>query len=62
MGSLKQTIIKRDNITAEEADKQIAAAKEEFYILLEEGDFDGAYDICATYFGLEPDYIFDVVN
>jgi len=59
MQSLKQTLMDRDNLTAEEADEQIAEAREEMLTRLEEGDM--PFDICEEYFGLEPDYIMDLM-
>lgn len=51
--------MKRDKLTAEEADEQIAEAKEELRIRLEEGEM--PFDICEELFGLEPDYLEELI-
>ena len=60
MDDLKTVLMKRDNISEEEADKQIKECREEFYQRLEEGEMPD--DICEEWFGLEPDYIFDLLE
>jgi hypothetical protein len=64
MRSIKQILMDRDGLTAEEADDAIAEAKRELEEILEtEGPFsESAHDICATHFGLEPDYIEELVD
>lgn len=52
--SLKQVIMRRDDMSSEEADELINEAKEE---LAEGGDPE---EILAEYFGLELDYIMDL--
>lgn len=59
---LKEVIMSRDGITSEEADKLIQEAKETMQEYLSEGDFMAAEDICQDYFGLEPDYLFDLLD
>ncbi len=61
MTNLKQTIMKRDSITCEQADEQIFADQEELQNLLEIGDTESAYEICAIHFSLEPDYLMDLM-
>ena len=54
--SLKATIMRRDGLTSDEADEMIEEAKE----MIAEG-----YDpeeVLAEEFGLEPDYIFDLID
>ena len=55
MRNLKQVLIERDGITAQEADQQIADCKEELNERLAQGDM--PFDICEEHFGLEPDYL-----
>lgn len=55
METLKQILIRRDNLTPEEADGQIAKARE---LVLAGEDPE---EILEDYFGLEPDYIFDLI-
>ena len=56
MDSLKKTIMRRDGLSASEADEMIAEAKEAIA--------NGAdpEDILYSDFGLEPDYIFDLLD
>lgn len=55
--SIKEVLMERDGMTSEEADELIEDAKEELRIRLENDDFTGANNICEDYFGLEPDYV-----
>lgn len=55
--SLKEVLIRRDKISAEEADKLILAAQQDLENYLMEDDMEAAYNICEDHFGLEPDYI-----
>jgi len=57
--SIKETIMRRDNISAEDADEQIADCKADLNKRLASGEMPD--DICEEYFGLEPDYIFDLI-
>ena len=57
--SIKSVLMKRDGLTAEEAIDRIEEAREQFNRYLQAGDLDGAEQICAEEFGLEPDYIMD---
>ena len=56
METLKQVLMRRDKMTAEEADELIAEAREEVA--------NGAdpEEILYNDFGLEPDYIFDLIG
>jgi len=60
MTALKATIMKRDDLTSDEADELILEAREKLDYLLSIGETEVAYDICAAHFGLEPDYITDL--
>lgn len=57
--SIKSVLMKRDGLTAEDAIDRIAEAREQFNLYLEAGDLEGAEQICADYFGLEPDYVIE---
>lgn len=61
MRSLKQTIMQRDGISASEANILIAEARDAMSEYLENGDFDSAENICQEYFGLEPDFLMDLL-
>jgi len=57
METIKEVLMRRDKLTAEEADDCILEAQERLNEYLNDDDMDGAYNICAEMFGLEPDYI-----
>ena len=61
MKSLKQTIMQRDGISESEANILIAEARDAMNEYLENGDFDSAENICQEYFGLEPDFLMDLL-
>jgi len=61
MTELKQVIMQRDDLTSEEADNLIAEAKTALIGYLDNNDLTSADEICEEYFGLEPDYIFDLL-
>lgn len=61
MKSLKEVLMERDGISEEEAEEAIERAREELRELLAEGDMDSAYYICETHFGLEPDYLEELI-
>jgi len=57
MRSIKEILMSRDGCTEEDALEQIAIAMEELYEHLEAGRIDAAESICEDHFGLEPDYL-----
>lgn len=59
METIKQVLMKRDGLTEEEAEKDIRAAREDLHERLAEGEM--PHDICAEWFSLEPDYIWDLM-
>lgn len=59
--TIKQILIRRDNMTADEADDLIAEAIEAMEEYLAENDTESAYNICSEYFGLEPDYLDELI-
>ena len=56
---IKKTIMQRDNLTSQEADAQIKLARNDLLECLDNGEM--PYDICNDWFGLEPDYIEDLI-
>lgn len=54
--SLKQVIMRRDDVSSEEADVLINEARE----AINEGE--DPEEVLAEFFGLEPDYIFDLLK
>jgi len=61
MKSIKQVLISRDGLTEQEAEELISEAAEQMHRYLQQGDMDSAYHICEEYFGLEPDYLTQLV-
>ena len=61
MQSIKEILMRRDNMSAESADELIRQAKESLQEYLAAGDMESAYDICSDYFGLEPDYLMELL-
>lgn len=57
METIKQILIRRDNLSSTEANELIFQAKEAFEEYMSEGNLFDAENICAEFFGLEPDYI-----
>jgi|APSaa5957512622_1039677.scaffolds.fasta_scaffold321058_1 hypothetical protein len=61
MDDLKTTIMRTENLTSSEADEMITRARAELYLRLEDSSEGSAYDICEDWFGLEPDYVMDLI-
>jgi len=61
MPMIKAILITRDNISEDEADELIKEARKAFYYYLKQGDETSAYEVCAEYFGLEPDYLYELI-
>lgn len=57
--SIKDILIRRDNMTEVDADNLIAEAKQDLFDRLDEGEQPD--DFCAEWFGLEPDYIIELL-
>lgn len=55
--SIKEVLMKRDEMSENEANALIASARSAFEEALMEGDMDAAETIMEDYFGLENDYI-----
>jgi hypothetical protein len=55
--SIKEILIRRDGVTSGDADKIIENAKNTLQEYLAEGDLDSADYICEEFFGLEADYL-----
>ena len=53
--SIKSVLMERDGMSEEEAKSLIQEAREELFRMLYEGK--DVHDICEEYFGLEPDYL-----
>ena len=59
MYSIKEVLMERDGLSKDEALSEIKAAREDLNERLESGEM--PFDICAEWFGLEPDYIEDLM-
>lgn len=60
---IKEVLMTRDGLTAEEADERISEVKEQLNELLEDGgSLDQAEEIIEDEFGLEPDYLEELLG
>lgn len=59
--SIKQILMTRDGISSQEAQELINEAREDLFARVSNGDLLGADDICMEYFGLEPDYLMELL-
>lgn len=57
METIKEILMRRDNMTWEEADALIEEAKDELNRRLDGEETELPYDICEEFFGLEPYYL-----
>ena len=60
--NIKEVLMERDNLSENEAYEMILSAIPEFSEAIDNQDFDHAEDVLADYFGLEPDYITDLLG
>jgi len=58
--SIVKTLMRRDGFSREEAENQVLAAYEDLQSRLDEGE--DTFYICEEWFGLEPDYNFDLID
>jgi len=61
MNTIKEAIMTRDSMTEDEAIELIGLAKTALQEYLDDNDLESANNICMEYFGLEMDYIFDLI-
>ena len=61
MRSIKEILMSRDDMSSEEANQLIKDATESLNRCLEEGDMNRAELVCEEWFGLEPDYIYELI-
>ena len=59
MRTLKEVLMDRDGLTEDEALDSINEAREDLEERLASGEM--PFDICAEHFGLEPDYIMELM-
>lgn len=55
--SILQILVRRDNMSESDAKDLIEEARDQMFTYLANDDMASAEDICSEYFGLEPDYI-----
>lgn len=60
MSNLITVLMKRDGLTRKEAEKRVADVKGQLMDRL--GDGEMPFDICEEEFGLEPDYLEDLIG
>ena len=61
MEHITDVLVRRDGISEEEAERQVADFREEIDDLIMEGDLEGIKAALMNDFGLEPDYLMDVL-
>lgn len=61
MTAFEKVLMKRDGLTEEEAREERKYAKEEIAELVALGDYEGVEDFLSGEYGLEMDYIFDLI-
>ena len=61
MESIKDVLMRRDKMSKAEAEAAIDEAKKALQEFLANDDLIGAEDVCYHHFGLEPDYVFDLL-
>jgi hypothetical protein len=62
METIKQVLMRRDGMTASEADELITEAYEDFNERMMNGDFSILDDFCSKWFGLEPDFLSEFLS
>ena len=55
MRTIKQILMERDGLTESEAEDEISDARQDLQDRLNDDEM--PFDICAEWFGLEPDYL-----
>ena len=61
MNKIVKILMKRDNLTEEEAKNQFEYVKEMINDAVSSGDYDEVEDIMYSELGLEMDYIMDII-
>ena len=58
---IAKVLVRRDGMDLDEALDLIAEAREVLHQYLESGNMEGAENICREYFGLEEDYVMELL-
>lgn len=61
MTAFEKVLMKRDGMTEEEAREELKYVKEEINDLIACGDYEGVEDLLMYDYGLEMDYILDIL-
>ena len=61
MQTIKQVLMERDNMSSADAEELISEARAQMQEYAANDEMEQAYDICSDYFGLEPDYIMELL-
>lgn len=61
MKTIKHVLMRRDGMSDVEAQELISEARIQLREYLDDGDFEGAENICEEFFGLEPDYLMELL-
>jgi len=61
MNEIISVLMRRDNLSKEEAREVVKETMESVRECIEEGDFEAAEDIFTSELGLEPDYLINVI-
>jgi len=59
--SIADVLVRRDGFTEEEAKKEVVAGRKELLRMIATGKGFDAYDFCADRWGLEPDYLDELI-
>jgi hypothetical protein len=62
METIKQILMRRDGLDSRQADLTIQAAKAQLDDYLQDGNHAAAEEVCQEFFGLEPDYIDELLT
>jgi hypothetical protein len=61
MSEIKEVLMRRDGMSSDQADQEIVEAKELLQEYIAAGNMEAAEDICAELWGLEPDYLMELM-
>ena len=62
MGRIIKVLMNRDGLTFEEAKKEVKDFMESIEEDIQNGNLEEIEDALMSWFSLEPDYVFDVIN
>jgi len=61
MESIVDVLMRRDGMTREDEEQLVSDCKDDLYDSIENGDLMYAEDMCQSWFGLEPDYMMELL-